>query len=54
MNSVHSGLAEQSFRHQVQSVMGDGIMNKERSEALAGEEEHQASNLSMRWAQLVI
>ena len=36
VNSVHSGLAEQSFRHQVQTVMGDGLLNKERSAALAG------------------
>ena len=36
VNSVHSGLAEQSFRHQVQTVMGDGRLNKERSEALTG------------------
>ena len=36
VNSVHSGLAEQSFRHQVQTVMGDGHLNKERSEALTG------------------
>ena len=36
VNSVHSGLAEQSFRHQVQTVMGDGALTKERAEALTG------------------
>lgn len=33
---VHQGLAEQSFRHQVQTIMGDGQLTKERAEALAG------------------
>lgn len=36
VGSVHSKLAEESFRHQVQAVMGDGIVNKERMDALAG------------------
>ena len=33
---VHQGLAEQSYRHQVQTIMGDGQLTKERAEALAG------------------
>ena len=36
VGSVHSKLAEESFRHQVQAVMGDGNLNKERMDALAG------------------
>ena len=36
VGSVHSKLAEESFRHQVQVVMGDGNLNKERMDALAG------------------
>lgn len=34
---VHQGLAEQSYRHQVQTIMGDGQLTKERAEALAGD-----------------
>ena len=36
VGSVHGKLAEESFRHQVQSVMGDGNLNKERMDALTG------------------
>ncbi len=33
---MHQGLAEQSFRHQVQTIMGDGQLTAERAQALAG------------------
>ena len=33
---VHQGLAEQSYRHQVQTIMGDGQLTQERAEALTG------------------
>jgi hypothetical protein len=36
VGSVHGKLAEESFRHQVQAVMGDGNLNKERMDALTG------------------
>lgn len=32
--SVHQGMAEQSYRHQVQTIMADGQLTKERSETL--------------------
>eukprot|EP00873_Tetraselmis_striata_P004915 jgi/Tetstr1/425179/TSEL_015640.t1 len=31
---VHSGLAEQAFRNQVQQVLADGVLTKEKTEAL--------------------
>ncbi|KAK9829243.1 hypothetical protein WJX72_004725 [[Myrmecia] bisecta] len=34
VSSVHTGLAEQAFRSQVQEALGDGILTKEKSEKL--------------------
>lgn len=44
VSTVHQGLAEQAFRMQVQSVAGDGNMNKEREASL--EEYRQKLGLS--------
>ena len=49
VGSVHSKLAEESFRHQVQAVMGDGNLNKERMDALAGAQRCLCCRLLLRF-----
>ena len=49
VGSVHSKLAEESFRHQVQAVIGDGIVNKERMDALAGARRRKWISNSLYW-----
>ena len=35
ISGVHSGLAEQAYRSQVQSALGSGVLSKERADMLA-------------------